>query len=303
MTEGARLRIGSREVIKKGLSRFDMRDPYYVAVALSWPQFVVALFVAYLLVNLMFAGLYWLVPGSVVGARPYSLQDVFLFSIETLSTVGYGDMHPAAPYGYWVVAIEIVCGLAFTAILTGLTFVRFSRPRARLLFASNPVVAMHNDKPTLMLRVGNGRAGVLLDAAAKLNVVFALKTADGKLLRRVRELRLKRTHLPVFAFTWTLVHVLDEGSPLCGFDAARAIAARVSIFVVLQARDPKLGTLVDGFRDYAPEDICFGMRYADAVTAIDDGSVVADMTQISALRPDLCEHWKGNWTEGEEVWE
>ena len=87
-------------------------------------------------------------------------------------------------YGRAVASTEIVCGLGFTAILTGLTFVRFSRPPAKLIFAANPVVAMHNGKPTLMVRIGNGRAGVLADAAAKLNVLLSETSAEGKLFHR-----------------------------------------------------------------------------------------------------------------------
>ena len=124
---------------------------------------------------------------------------LFFFSIETLATVGYGDMYPATLYGRVVAASEIVCGLAFTAILTGLTFVRFSRPRAKLVFAANPVVAIHNGKPTLMVRIGNGRASVLTDAAAKLNVLLSETTTEGKLFRRVQELRLERAHLPALS--------------------------------------------------------------------------------------------------------
>lgn len=85
---------------------------------------------------------------------------------QTLATVGYGEMYPATPYGRIVASSEIVFGLAFTAILTGLTFVRFSRPQAKLIFAANPVVAMYKGKPTLMVRVGNGRTTMLTDAAA-----------------------------------------------------------------------------------------------------------------------------------------
>jgi hypothetical protein len=166
----ARVRLGSYEFRKKGISRFDLRDPYHLAVALTWPQFLAALLTLYLSVNFVFAVLYWAVPGSVANVRPHSLADTFFFSIETLATVGYGEMYPATLYGRVVAATEIVCGIAFTAILTGLTFVRFSRPRAKLVFAANPVVAMHNGKPTLMVRIGNGRAAVLTDGAAKLNI-------------------------------------------------------------------------------------------------------------------------------------
>jgi inward rectifier potassium channel len=139
----------------------------------------------------------------VGNARPNSFSDVFFFSIETVATVGYGEMYPATLYGHVVAAIEIICGLAFTAILTGLTFVRFSRPRAKLVFAANPVVAMHNSKPTLMVRIGNGRPAILADAAAKLNVLLSETTTEGKRFRRAQELRLERTHIPVFPFYWS----------------------------------------------------------------------------------------------------
>jgi inward rectifier potassium channel len=295
------VRLGSLEFKKKGISRFDLRDPYHLAVALTWPQFLAALFVFYLLVNVAFATLFWVVPGSVANARPYSFPDAFFFSIETLATVGYGEMYPATPYGHVIAAAEIVCGFGFTAILTGLTFVRFSRPRAKFVFASHPVVATHNGKPTLMLRVGNGRANVLLDATAKLNVLLLLKTAEGKLFRRAQQLRLERAHLPVFPLTWTLMHVMDERSPLYGYDAAQVMAVCGQVFVTLEARDPMLATSVQEIRNYAPEDIRFGMRYVDAITTDDDGTTVADLTRIGEMEPDVGEHPEQGWGEQEDV--
>jgi inward rectifier potassium channel len=299
--KAARVRLGSYEFKKKGISRFDLRDPYHLAIALTWPQFLSALLALYLAANVVFGTLFWLVPGSVANARSDSFADVFFFSIETLATVGYGEMYPATPYGHVVVAIEIVCGLAFTAILTGLTFVRFSRPRAKMVFAANPVVAMHNGKPTLMVRIANGRAAVLTDAAAKLNVLLSETTAEGNLFRRAQELRLERAHIPIFPLSWTLIHVLDEHSPLHGYDAARAIAADARVFVTLEARDPTLATTVQDIRTYAPEDIRFGMRYADAVTAAEDGTPVVDLTRIGALEPDIGRgHEEQGWTEREQ---
>jgi inward rectifier potassium channel len=234
----ARVRIGSFELKKKGVSRFDLRDPYHLAIALTWPQFLAALLALYLAVNVVFATLFSLVPGSIANARSGSFADAFFFSIETLATVGYGEMYPATPYGRVVAATEVVCGLAFTAILTGLTFVRFSRPQAKMVFAANPVVAIHNDKPTLMVRIGNGRAAILTDAAAKLNVLLSETTAEGKPFRRAQELRLMRAHIPVFPLSWTLMHVLDEHSPFHGYDAARVIAADARVFVTLEAARP-----------------------------------------------------------------
>ena len=280
-----------------------MRDPYHLAVALTWPQFLATLLAIYLLVNVVFATLFWLVPGSVANARPYSFGDAFFFSIETLATVGYGEMYPTTLYGHVIAAAEIVGGLGFTAIVTGLTFVRFSRPRAKLVFASNPVVATHNGKPTLMLRVGNGRPAVLLDATAKLNVLLSVASLEGKPFRRAQELRLERARLPVFPLTWTLMHVLDEQSPLHGYDTARAIASRAQLFVTLEARDPTLAALVHDIRNYAAADIRFGMRYADALFIAEDGTPVADLTKIGTLEPDVGDHEEPGWTEREETLE
>jgi inward rectifier potassium channel len=298
--KAARVRLGSYEFEKKGISRFDLRDPYHFAVALTWPRFIGALLAFSLSVNVAFATLYWLVPGSVANARPNSFADAFFFSVETVATVGYGEMYPATLYGHVVAAIEIMCGLAFTAILTGLTFVRFSRPRAKLVFAANPVVAIHQGKPTLMLRIGNGRAAVLTDGTAKLNVFFLDRTAEGRPFRRAQELRLERAHIPIFTIFWTLMHVLDEQSPLHGYDSARVIETDARVFVTLEARDPTLATVVQDVRYYAPQNISFGMRYADTASIGRDGRSVADLRRIGALEPDVGDRPEPGWTEREE---
>ena len=298
---GARVRLGSFEFKKKGVARFDVRDPYHFAVALSWPQFLSILLASYLLVNVLFAALFWLVPGSVANVQPYNFGNDFFFSIETLGTVGYGEMYPTTLYGHIVASTEIIAGLGFTAIVTGLTFVRFSRPRPKLFFAANPVVATHNDRPTLMLRVGNGRPTVLLNAEAKLNVLLSATSPDGKYFRRVQELQLERAHLPAFPLTWTLMHVLDERSPLHGFDMTQAIKAHAQLFVTLEARDPTLAASVYDIRNYAAEDIRFGMRYAEALIIGEDGMPVADLTKIGDLEPDAGDYLEPGWTEREQA--
>src|SRR5258708_20988629 len=120
---------------------------------------------------------------------------------------------------------------------------------------------MTNGKCALMGRIGNGRAGVLADARAQLNVPLSEKSADGNVFRRALELRLERAHIPIFPLFWTLMHVLDERSPLHGYDPARAIEANAQVFVTLEARDPTLATMVHDIRNYAAENIRFGMRY------------------------------------------
>ena len=284
--KAARVRLGSYELRKKGISRFDLRDPYHLAIALTWPQLLAALLTLYLSVNFVFAALYWAGPGSVANVRPHSFADNLFFSIETLATVGYGEMYPATTYGRVVAAIEIVCGLAFTAILTGLTFVRFSRPRAKLVFAANPVVAMHNGKPTLMVRIGNGRPAILADGGQ------AIPPRAGAAARADAHSR--------FSVLLELMHVLDEQSPMQGYDMARVIDADAHVFVTLEARDPTLATVVHDIHSYVPEDIRFGMRYVDVVTTAEDGTPVADLTRMGELEPDVGDRPEPGWTEREE---
>jgi inward rectifier potassium channel len=281
-----RTEVGELAFIKKGISRFDLRDPYHVAVTLTWPRFLAALLGLYLAVNLVFATLYTIVPGAITNARPGHFIDAFFFSFETLATVGYGEMFPSGMYAHIISCLEIISGLAFTAILTGLTFVRFSRPRAKFVFADNPVVYIHNGKPTLMVRVGNGRAGVLNDAHAKVNVLLRATSAEGETFRTAHELKLQRSHIPIFPLTWTLMHVMDEQSPLNGYDSEKIIEGDARIVFSMEARDPSLAATVYDTKSYPPDRVRFNTRYADVISTADDGTPIADMSLISALAPD-----------------
>jgi len=142
---------------------------------------------------------------------------------------------------------------------------------------------------------------VLAHATATLNVLLTETRAEGKPFHRAQELRLERAHLPLFPLFWTLMHVMDERSPLHGYNAARAIEADAQLFVALEASDPTLATVVHAIRSYGPEDIRFGMRYTDAVTTANDGTPVADLTRIGALEPDVGDYQEQGWTEREEV--
>jgi inward rectifier potassium channel len=134
---------------KIGVSRFDWRDPYHIALILSWRAFAGAVLACILSINAIFALFYVAVPSAVQNLPHRDFFMAFFFSLETLATVGYCEMAPNGLYGHTVAAAEIVTGMAFTAIMTGLVFIRFSRPRARFLFAENLVITSHNGRLTL----------------------------------------------------------------------------------------------------------------------------------------------------------
>ena len=281
-----KLQLGAYELRKHGAPRFDWRDPYHLAVGLSWPGFVALLAALDLAINAVFALLYTAVPGCLSLASSAGFAGAFFFSVETLATVGYGRVAPVTLYGHVVSAAEIFTGMAFTALATGLTFVRFSRPRARILYADQAVVTRHNGQPTLMLRIANGRSSMLVDGAARLYALIAERSAEGQFYRRIHELPLLRARIPVFGLTWTLMHRLDEASPLAGYDPARLAADGVRLFLAVTARDPVLAAEVHDMHDYGPEDLRFGMRYAEAVSVDAAGRPVADLGRVGEIEPE-----------------
>lgn len=282
------VQIGPAEfgLSKLGAPRFDMRDPYHLAVSLSWPGFILAMLGLWLALNVVFALLYVLRPDCIANAAAGSLRDAFFFSVETLATVGYGVMAPATLYGHIISAVEIATGMAFTAISTGLLFVRFSRPKPKIIAADDAVVSMQGGKPTLMLRIINGRVTMMSSASVRLFLLIADRTPDGPFLRRIRELRLEQSHLPLFVFPWTLLHVIDEASPLHGHDAESLVETGARLFLTIEVHDHALSAMVQDLKDYSAERVRFGMRFDDMVREDEAGGALADLSRISALVPE-----------------
>lgn len=275
------------EVRGRRQSRVDLRDPYHAALTARWTVFLGAIFVIEIVLNLVFASLYLGRPGSIANARAGSFADAFFFSVETLATVGYGAMSPATLYGHVISTIEIFCGMAFLALATGLTFVRFSRPRARFHYAAHAVVTTMNGQRVLMIRIANGRNEAMIDARATLTALMAEHTREGLSFRRNYDLRLLRDRFPLLPLTWTVMHPLDAGSPLHGLDA-RGLAGRdARLLLTISAHDPALAAEVYDAQDYPAAKILFGMRYVDALITDEQGRTLADLSLLSEVEPEV----------------
>lgn len=281
-----RIGAGGIELVKRGAARYDFSDPYHIAIEMSWKQFALAFIGLEFGINTIFALVYMASPGCIANARPGSFSDAFFFSIETLATVGYGVMAPATLYGHAVSAVEIVCGLVFTAIMTGLLFVRFSKPRPKIIFADQAVVTSHNCTPTLMVRIANGGRTLLTNASVRLGVVLLEESPEGHSLRRLHDLTLLNAALSLFPLTWTVMHEIDDASPLAGYDAGRFREWDARLFLTVEARDYALGAVVHDMRIYVADEVLFGMHYAEAVTIDDRKRPVADLLRLSLVEPD-----------------
>ena len=289
-----RTSFGRQIFVKKGLASFDLQDPYYFAVSLDWRRFGLLFIVAELSINLFFASLYAAQSGSIANAGSNLFVSAFFFSLETLATVGYGEMYPATTYAHVISSLEIVTGVVFTAMMTGLLFVRFSKPKAKIQYATNAVVTQHNGKPTLMLRIGNARHNLLHDTQLSLHVLTRTTSTEGIRHALLVELPLLRSRVPVFSILYTIMHVIDEMSPLHGLTESSEELSDMRFFFTLVARDPAIGQQVSDAYVFEGADVRYGARYADAVKVVSSTKVVADYSLLSDVVPDSLSIERGS---------
>jgi inward rectifier potassium channel len=271
---------------KIGAKRFDLTDPYHMALTVRWPTFVLGVFVLYVSITSAFAGLYLIRSGCIAHARPGSIADAFFFSIETLGTVGYGEMTPGSLCGHLVSSAEIVTGMAFTAIMTGLIFVRVSKAKARLVYADVAVITRHNGRPTLMLQLGNARTSLLTQVKVSLSVLLQDTASENGTLRHFHELSLDSATLPIFPLILRLMHDIDDQSPFAGLAAPAIEESDMRLVLSLEARDPQLSSLVYDIKIYDPADIHLGVRFVNAISRRPKGHMVADLRRIGQTEPD-----------------
>jgi inward rectifier potassium channel len=272
--------IGSTRVHTHGLPRAHLQDVYHYAMVLSWPWFMAVCAAAFLALNTVFAGLYLLSDQAIANLSPAGFLGAFFFSVETLATVGYGDMHPATLYAHVVATIEIFLGMTSVALITGVMFARFSRPRARILFARNPVVSTMDGRKTLMIRVANARQNMIGDASAKLRLLRNERTPEGHTFRRIFDLKLRRDEQPMFILGWSLMHDIDEDSPLKGVHLGTADAADTTLILSISGIDETTSQTMLSRFSYDCSKILWGHRYVDVLYTDDQGQSHMDYTLI-----------------------
>lgn len=276
MSKARVVRFGGREIIAEGLQLSFWADISHRSMTASWPAFIAGAAVVFVLFNAIFAVLYWIGDQPVSNVSHNDFIDYLYFSIETLSTAGYGDMHPQTHYGHFIAAVELFTGIFSMSLMTGMIFSRFSRPRARLLFANNPVIAIQDGEPTLMVRFANERHNIIGNATARLWVLKNTISKEGQPVRRFSELSLLKNEHPALALSWTLYHTLDETSPLHNLDADEMGAASIAIAVVVSGYDVVAAQTIHARKSYDYKDIRFGQRYADILENLDDGRIRID---------------------------
>jgi inward rectifier potassium channel len=280
------VKVGPREVETRGLQQGFWTDLYHRSMTVQWPVFFGSAALIFVLLNAIFAFFYFLGNEPIANVTGNSPLDLFYFSIETLATVGYGDMHPQTSYGHAVATAEIFTGMCFLAVMTGLIFARFSRPRARFVFAEHPVVSLREGQPTLMIRMANARHNTISRATARLWFIRVERTMEGGQLRRFYELQLDRHEHPMFVLSWMLFHTIDKASPLHGATAADLAEADAALVLTVSGLDDSSAQQLHARRIYSAEDIRWQHRYRDISSISADGRLMLDYTKFHDVTPE-----------------
>lgn len=269
-----------------GLERAPFEDVYHSILTRSWWRFLGLIAVLFVVLNLLFALLYLAQPGAIANARSGSFEDAFYFSVQTMATIGYGAMHPETRYAHVLVTIEAMLGILGTALVTGLTFARFARPTARVLWAERVVIAPRDGAPHLMFRLANWRHNDIMEARLQAVLLVAETTQEGEQVRRMIELPLVIDHTPLFAMTWTAMHRIDEKSPFHGEGAIERLRASAGeLFLSMQGIDDTFNTEVHARHRYRMDDLVVGARFENVLTIRPDGTREIDYRFFHTVVP------------------
>lgn len=274
------------DVVRLGDTHHPWRDPYHLLLRISWPGFIGLMGLVYLAINSSFAIAFLLGgPGAIANARPGSFADAFFFSVQTLASIGYGAMFPQTLYAHTLVAVEAFIGLLFIAMITGMSFARFSLPTARIIFSNYAVVTGHNGIPTLMFRTANRRHNRILEAQLWATLVRDETTAEGEFFRRFYDLSLARSHTPLFGLSWTAMHPIDPSSPLYGETPQSLAQANAEIIVILTGIDETLSQTIHARHSFVAPEILWNHRFHDILSRTADGRRAIDFGRFHQVDP------------------
>ncbi|RDS83141.1 potassium channel protein [Dyella monticola] len=279
------VQIGGHPFVSEGLNERFWDDFYHRALTMSWPAFFGFAISVFLIFNALFAMIYQVDPNGIANQFPKGLAGAFFFSVETLATVGYGDMHPQSVYTHVVATGEIILGMGNIAVFTGLIFARFSRPRAKILFGKHPIVRMIDGKQTLMMRAANMRLNLIAQASAKLHLLSMYASPEGFHIRRIIDLDLVRDQHPIFMLSWNIMHVIDESSPLYGVSPESLEASEATLLLTIEGTDETTSQSMMARHQWAIKDVRWNYRFIDLVRRDDDGVNIIDYTIFDEVLP------------------
>jgi len=277
---------GRSNVKRRGLGFFEELSFYHALITMPWWKFNLLVAAAYLSVNLFFAILYYYIDiAHINGMIAYSnferFMEAFFFSTQSLTTVGYGRLNPVGLADSTIAAFESMLGLLGFALATGLLYGRFSRPVAKMLYSDVAVIAPYRDMKGFMVRLANKRKNDLIEVEAQMIYTWVVKDS-GKEVRKFETLNLEIKRISVLSATWTLVHPIDDNSPMRDLKYHDLEASNVEILVNIKAFDDSFSQTVYTRTSYKYNEIVDEAKFIPAISPHPDGSVLVELDKISA---------------------
>jgi inward rectifier potassium channel len=277
---------GSFNIRRTGTTWRDIH-PYLHLINMSWQGFLSVVFLGYLLVNILFALLYYAIGTNqlqgVDGVTPFGRYlNAFFFSAHTLSTVGYGNISPRGTAANVLSSFESLVGVLGFALATGLLFGRVSKPSARIGFSQNMLVAPYQDGTSLQFRVVNMRRNSLMELEAR-TMLMTVDKENGQLKRNYTLLKLEREQVVFLPLTWTIVHPIDSESPLYGKTAEDLDRMQAEFLILIKAYDDTFSQTVLARYSYRHDELIWGRRFAPAFSVNNDGDLVLEVGKVGEL--------------------
>lgn len=271
-------RDGSFNVRRTGLPFWSSISPYHLLLTVSWGKFLSLMVLSFALLNTGFALAYLACgEGALSGAMAehgYSpFWQAFFFSVHTFATIGYGNVSPVGMAANLIVVMESLTGLLATALITGLIFARFSRPSAKLVFSQQAVIAPYKNLTAFMFRITNARKTQLIALEVKVNLSL-YEGGNGPTNRRFHQLTLERSRVDVFPLSWTIVHPIDEHSPLHGYTAEQLHAADAEFVIILTALDETSTQTVHTRSSYKHDEIVWRAKFSNLYEPITESEPI-----------------------------
>src|ERR1700749_2519635 len=260
-----------RLAIVRGQDVSRYTDLYHAVLRAPWWLFFVGLAAVFVAVNAVFASAYVVDRGGIEHARPGNFWDAFIFSAQTIGSINYSVMVPKSNYVNILVIVEAFTGYIVLALFTGMIFARFSRPFARVVFSRVAVIAPFDGVPPLMFRAANQRGNQVLDAAIRVSLARQHTTSEGLIFRRFEELRLVRARTSLFSLSWTIMHHIDESSPLYGISDEEMADKQMEVIVLLSGADAVMAETIYARYAYGPNDIVRDQRFVDVLSVTPKG--------------------------------
>jgi inward rectifier potassium channel len=288
-SQGDRLinRDGSVNVVRRGLPFIERFNVFHALISMSWTHFSWAVVLFYVLINILFALIYYAIGvehlnGTITDTEMDKLLESFFFSTQTFATVGYGRINPTGILTNIVASLEALLGVLSLALVTSLLYSRFSRPKINLVYSENLLVAPYLDKTALMFRLANAENELLIECEMQL-VVSLHVNENGKTKTTFLNLPMERSKIATLALNWTIVHPLDDESPIKNYTAVDLANAQAEFLVILKLFDNTYSQIIHTRSSYKFNEIIWGAKFQPMFHRSEDGnSTVLDLDKISA---------------------